>query len=348
MSKLVQKDLSETRLPKPITEDDSKYFKIISWNVNGMNALTKKEGALSTYVEAEDPDVIVFQETKFSAAKTPKAGFLGAKYPCEYWSSASKNGYSGTGLISKTKPISVTMGIGIPEHDDEGRVITAEYEHFYLICNYVPNAGQKLERLSYRTTEWDPAMLKYLQKLEEKKPIIWTGDLNVAHQDIDIHSPKTNQKTAGFTPAERKNFTNLLSKGFIDTYRHQHPNKQSFSYWGYRGDCKKNNKGWRLDYFIVSQSLLPMVGKSFIRAYTQGSDHCPIGLLVAKTKDQDMKAALEVETDDEAAKDDSSSKSKAKTPQKRKEPESKKKAPPKKKKKVSEEAELPSEDDDDV
>jgi len=264
-----------------------------------MNALTGKSGALEDYVAAEDPDVIVFQETKFSTKKLPASPFLGSNYPHEYWNCAQKNGYSGTALISKTKPIKVTMGIGESKHDDEGRVITAEYENFYLICNYVPNAGMKLDRLDYRTKEWDPALLKYLKKLEETKPIIWTGDLNVAHQDIDIHSPKTNQKTAGFTPAERKNFTNLLGKGFVDTYRQQHPDKQAFTYWGYRGNCKQRNAGWRLDYFIVSESLLPMVGKSFIRPYTQGSDHCPIGLLVAREKGQDMKPALEAETDDE-------------------------------------------------
>jgi len=284
---------------KPITKDDSRYFKIISWNVNGMSALLKKD-TLQSYVEAENPDVIVFQETKYSEKKTPGAGFLGSKYPHEYWNCCTaKNGYSGTGLISKTKPITLTKGIGIPEHDDEGRVITAEFEHFYLICNYVPNAGQKLDRLEYRTKEWDVALLNYLKKLEQKKPIIWTGDLNVAHEEIDIFRPKGNNKTAGFTPEERKGFTHLLSQGFIDTYRHQHPTKQTFSYWGYRGGLKAQNKGWRLDYFVVSQSLLPMVGKSFIRGYVNGSDHCPIGILMAREKGQDMSESLSAVSDDE-------------------------------------------------
>lgn len=266
----------------PVTDDDSKFMKLISWNLNGLNAVHKK-GHLVKYVRDEDPDVICFQETK-TQTSTAIAQLLGNDYPHEYWNhSATKLGYAGTATFSKVKPVSVTYGIGIAEHDGEGRVITTEFDRFYLVNTYIPNAGQKLERLGYRQ-EWNKDFLAYLKNLEQTKPVVWCGDLNVAHHDIDIANPKTNQKTAGFTKEERRDFGQLLESGFVDTFRHQNPDLQQFTYWSNRFNCRAKNLGWRLDYFVVSKDFLPECDKSFVRPNALGSDHCPIGLLVRKAE----------------------------------------------------------------
>jgi len=193
-----------------------------------------------------------------------------------------KNGYAGTAVFSKTEPISITYGLGIKQHDTEGRTITVEYDTFYLVNTYIPNSGAKLERLAYRTKEWDAALLAHLKKLEEKKPIIWTGDLNVAHDNIDLAKPDSNHKTAGFTNEERANFTKLLGSGFVDTYRQLYPKEQKYSFWTYKRNSRASNIGWRLDYFVVSSSFLPRVKDSFMRSLIMGSGHCPSGLIPTK------------------------------------------------------------------
>jgi len=183
--------------------------------------------------------------------------------------------------MSKIKPIAVTKGIGKDEHDLEGRVLTAEYENFYLITSYVPNSGQKLDKLDYRVESWDVDFHEYLQKLEKKKPIIWCGDLNVAHKEIDLRNPKTNKKTAGFTTAERDSFSKILDSGFVDSFRHFYPDKESaFTFWSYKGGARDKDVGWRLDYFIVSKGFMPAVVDTAIRTAILGSDHCPILLLL--------------------------------------------------------------------
>jgi len=255
------------------------HFKIISWNVNSIRACQKNKEAFTEYVKREQPDVICIQETKVNAASVPKNIAPGYK---EFWCHAEKNGYAGTAVFSKTEPISITYGLGIKEHDTEGRTITVEYDTFYLVNTYIPNSGAKLERLAYRTKEWDTALLAHLKKLEEKKPIIWTGDLNVAHDNIDLANPDTNHKTAGFTNEERANFTKLLGSGFVDTYRQMYPKEKKFSFWTYKRNSRQSNVGWRLDYFVVSSSFLPRVKDSFMRSLVMGSDHCPIGLLLTK------------------------------------------------------------------
>jgi len=264
----------------PITDDDSKFLKLISWNLNGLNSVHKK-GFLVKYVQEEKPDVICFQETK-TQTTTAIAKLLGSDYPYEYWNhSVSKLGYAGTATFSKIKPVNVTYGIGIEDHDGEGRVITTEFDRYFLVNTYIPNAGQKLERLDYRQ-QWNKDFLAYLKKLEQTKPVVWCGDLNVAHLDIDIANPKTNQKSAGFTKEERRDFTTLLESGFVDTFRQQNPDLQQFSYWSARFNCRAKNIGWRLDYFVVSKDFLPSCDKSFVRPEALGSDHCPIGLLIRK------------------------------------------------------------------
>jgi len=239
----------------------------------------KNKEAFTEYVKREQPDVICIQETKVNDSTKPTNIAPGYK---EYWYSAEKNGYAGTAVFSKTEPISITYGLGIKQHDTEGRTITVEYDTFYLVNTYIPNSGAKLERLAYRTKEWDAALLAHLKKLEEKKPIIWTGDLNVAHDNIDLAKPDSNHKTAGFTNEERANFTKLLGSGFVDTYRQLYPKEQKYSFWTYKRNSRASNIGWRLDYFVVSSSFLPRVKDSFMRSLVKGSDHCPIGLLLTK------------------------------------------------------------------
>ena len=196
----------------------------------------------------------------------------------QYWNYAEKKGYSGTALFSKKEPLKVTYGMGVEEHDHEGRVITAEYEDFYVVTVYVPNSQRELTRLDYRM-EWEEAFLKYLKKLEETKPLVYCGDLNVAHQEIDLKNPKTNRQNAGFTDQERKCFGRILENGFVDTFRHFYPDlKDAYSWWSYMGQARAKNVGWRIDYFVASEALKGRLADAGIHAQVMGSDHCPVEL----------------------------------------------------------------------
>ncbi|KAL5226245.1 hypothetical protein ABZP36_014510 [Zizania latifolia] len=269
--------------PPPLSKD-TKALKILSWNVNGLKALLKSRGfSVHQLSQREDFDILCLQETKMQEkdVEVIKESLLEG-YTNSFWTcSASKLGYSGTAIISRVKPLSVKYGLGIPDHDTEGRVVTVEFDDFYLLTAYVPNSGDGLRRLTYRVTEWDPCLGNYMKDLEKSKPVILTGDLNCAHQEIDIHDPAGNRRSAGFTNEERESFeTNFLSKGFIDTFRKQHPNVVAYSYWGYRHNARKTNKGWRLDYFLVSQSIADRVHDSYILPDVSASDHSPLGLIL--------------------------------------------------------------------
>ncbi|WCJ33402.1 DNA-(apurinic or apyrimidinic site) endonuclease chloroplastic [Euphorbia peplus] len=272
-----------TMRPPPLSED-TKFVKLLSWNVNGLRALLKLEGfSAIELAQRENFDVLCFQETKLQEkdVESIKQSLIDG-YGNSFWTcSNAKLGYSGTAIISRVKPLSVSYGLGIPDHDSEGRIVTAEFDSFYLICAYVPNSGDGLRRLSYRVTEWDLSLSNYMKELEKSKPVILTGDLNCAHQEIDIFNPAGNKRSAGFTEEERKSFTeNFLSRGFVDTFRKQHPNVVGYTYWGYRHGGRKTNKGWRLDYFLVSESIAGKVHDSYIVPDVMGSDHCPIGLVL--------------------------------------------------------------------
>ncbi|XP_074575927.1 DNA-(apurinic or apyrimidinic site) endonuclease, chloroplastic isoform X3 [Curcuma longa] len=264
--------------------NDIKYVKMISWNVNGLRALLKTDGSsVLQLAEKEDFDVLCLQETKMKENDVEKIkDCLVEGYNNSFWTcSVSKLGYSGTAIISRIKPISVKYGLGILDHDGEGRLVTVEFDTFYLICAYVPNSGDGLKRLNYRIKEWDPSLSKHMKELEQSKPVILTGDLNCAHQEIDIYDPAGNRRSAGFTKEERESFEmNFLSRGFVDTYRKQHPNAVGYTYWGYRHGGRKTNKGWRLDYFLVSESISDLAYDSYICPDVPGSDHCPIGLIL--------------------------------------------------------------------
>ncbi|MED6170495.1 hypothetical protein PIB30_116913 [Stylosanthes scabra] len=270
-----------TMRPPPLTQDTNS-LKLLSWNVNGLRALLKLEG-FSALAQREDFDVLCLQETKLQEKDIEqiKQRLLDG-YENSFWTcSVSKLGYSGTSIISRIKPLSVRYGLGISDHDGEGRLVTAEFDTFYLICGYVPNSGDGLRRLTYRVTEWDPSLSNYLKELEKSKPVVLTGDLNCAHEEIDIYNPAGNKRSAGFTDEERQSFaTNFLSKGFVDTFRRQHPGVVGYTYWGYRHGGRKTNKGWRLDYFLVSESIADKVHDSYIVPDVTGSDHCPIGLIL--------------------------------------------------------------------
>lgn len=246
--------------------------KYISWNVNGLRAVIKK-GFLE-YIEEQNPDIIGLQEIKLSE------GQLDLEIPGYnmYYNYAERKGYSGTAIFTKEKPINVTYGIGIEEHDNEGRVITAEFSEYYFVTVYTPNSKDKLLRLDYRMI-WEDEFLKYLKNLEKSKPVIVCGDLNVAHKEIDLKNPKTNTRNPGFTIEERNKFTNLLDSGFIDTFRYFYPDKEfAYSWWSYRGNARKNNTGWRIDYFCVSESLKNKITDAEIQSNIEGSDHCPVVL----------------------------------------------------------------------
>eukprot|EP01129_Flabellula_baltica_P010588 TRINITY_DN4495_c0_g1_i1.p2 TRINITY_DN4495_c0_g1~~TRINITY_DN4495_c0_g1_i1.p2 ORF type:complete len:308 (-),score=76.49 TRINITY_DN4495_c0_g1_i1:1164-2087(-) len=267
-------DVVDTDFSEPqVSEGD---IKLVSWNVASFNTIQKKSPSLADYIREEDPFLIFLNETKIDASKVKEnhiPGYHAYFFSCDY-----NAGYAGTGLFSKVEPIEVTYGIGIAEHDNEGRTITAEYDDFIIVGCYVPNSGAGLKRLDYRM-EWDVAFSEYLNKLKEKKPVILCGDLNVAHQEIDLKNPKTNKKTAGFTDQERNNFSEFLNTGFVDSYRMFHPDETDcYTFWSYRGGCRKRNTGWRLDYFICSQNLFDedRVTNSYIRKHVMGSDHCPI------------------------------------------------------------------------
>ncbi len=247
---------------------------MISWNVNGLRACVGK-GFLDVFKEL-DADIFCIQESKL------QAGQIDLDIPgyYQYWSYADKKGYSGTALFTKEEPLSVVYGLGIDVHDHEGRVITAEYEDYYVVTCYTPNSQNELARLPYRM-EWEDAFLSYLKKLEEKKPVIFCGDLNVAHREIDLKNPKTNRKNAGFTDEERGKFSELLSSGFIDTYRHFYPDTEgAYSWWSYRFKAREKNAGWRIDYFCVSESLRDRLVSASIHSEIMGSDHCPVELVI--------------------------------------------------------------------
>lgn len=248
--------------------------KLISWNVNGLRACVTK-GFLDFFNEI-DADVFCVQETKLQEGQIdlPTQGYY------QYWNYADKKGYSGTALFTKEKPLSVAYGIGIEEHDHEGRVITAEFDSFYAVTCYTPNSQNELRRLDYRMT-WEDAFLAYLQTLAAKKSVILCGDLNVAHTEIDLKNPKTNRKNAGFTNEERGKMTTLLSSGFTDTYRYFYPDREGvYSWWSYRFRAREKNAGWRIDYFITSQDLNEKLVSADIHTDVFGSDHCPVELVV--------------------------------------------------------------------
>jgi len=252
-------------------------LKVSSWNVDGLRACVKKGGA--AFLQHESPDVMCFQETKVSEKQVPAELKL-PEYPNQYWLSAKKDGYSGVALLSKEAPLSVKYGFDDGEHDDEGRVITAEYQTFYLVTAYVPNAGRKLITLDKRM-DWDPKFRKYLNDLDSKKPVIVCGDLNVAHKEIDLKNPKTNTKNAGFTKEEREGFSTLLDTGFTDMFRHFYPDeKDKYTFWTYMMNCRAKNVGWRLDYMLVSTRLVDNVTDCIHRDQVLGSDHCPVTLLL--------------------------------------------------------------------
>ena len=247
-------------------------MKIVSWNVNGIRACIKN--GFKESVKSINPDILCLQETKLS----DKFQLEMPELPIGTWNNAERKGYSGTAILSKQNPISSSIGIGIAEHDKEGRVITLEFGDFYLVNVYVPNSGRGLTRLDYRQ-EWDKDFLSYLKKLEKKKPVIACGDLNVAHKEIDLKNPKSNwNKTAGFTEKECKGMDNIINNGFIDTFRYFYPKEVRYSWWSYMFDARNKNIGWRIDYFIVSQSLKSRLKSAFILDKVLGSDHCPVGI----------------------------------------------------------------------
>ena len=247
-------------------------IKLVTWNVNGLRACLGK-GFLDFFNEM-GADAVCLHETKLQ----PHQIELDLPGYHIYWNSAEKKGYSGTALITKTEPLSVAYGLGIPEHDTEGRVITAEYEDFYLVCCYTPNAQNELARIDYRM-QWEDDFRAYLMELDRKKPVVLCGDLNVAHQEIDLKNPKSNRGNAGFSDQEREKMTALLGSGFADTFRALYPDRTgAYTWWSYRFNARKNNAGWRIDYFIVSERLLPRVKDQIIHADVTGSDHCPVEL----------------------------------------------------------------------
>lgn len=250
-------------------------MKLLSWNVNGLRAVLKK--GFEGFVRGHNPDILCLQETKAH----PHQVDITFSHDYEiFWNSAVRPGYSGTAIFTKEKPLNVTNGIGIPEHDNEGRVLTLEFPDFYLMNVYTPNAGDELKRLPYRV-EWDKAFLKYVKCLEQKKPIIFCGDLNVAHQEIDLARPDANRGNAGFTDEERKGFCNIIDAGFLDTFRFLYPDKaQQYSWWTYRAGARERNVGWRIDYFCLSPKLKDLIKDAFIRPEVMGSDHCPVGILL--------------------------------------------------------------------
>lgn len=249
-------------------------MKLISWNVNGLRACVQK--GFMDFFEEIDADIFCIQESKL------QEGQIDLSMPGyhQYWNYAEKKGYSGTAIFTKKEPVSVSYGIGIPEHDTEGRVITLEYEDFYIITCYTPNSQNELARLSYRM-KWEEDFLSYIKKLDAIKPVIFCGDLNVAHEEIDIKNPKTNRRNAGFTDEEREKMTILLNNGFTDTFRHFYPNAEGiYSWWSYRFKAREKNAGWRIDYFITSSRLDDKLIDAKIHTGIFGSDHCPVELTI--------------------------------------------------------------------
>ena len=249
-------------------------MRLVTWNVNGLRACLGK-GFLD-FAAAADADVICLQETKLQ----PHQIALELPGYQLYWNSAEKKGYSGTAVFTRVAPLEVAYGMGLDQHDHEGRLITAEFDGFYLVCCYTPNAQEGLARIDYRM-QWEDDLRDYLMELDRAKPVILCGDLNVAHQEIDLKNPRSNRGNAGFSDQEREKMTRLLSSGFTDTFRALYPDKAgAYTWWSYRFNARKNNAGWRIDYFIVSDRLLPRVEDQIIRSDVSGSDHCPVELLL--------------------------------------------------------------------
>ena len=246
-------------------------MKLISWNVNGFRAVLGK--GFADFFSNADADFFCIQETKMQPGE---ADFAPEGY-YSFWNSAQKKGYSGTAVFTRHEPISVSYGIGIPEHDTEGRAITLEYDNFYLLCVYTPNAQRELARLDYRMS-WEDALREYVSDLDKRKPVIYCGDLNVAHEEIDLKNPKTNHFSAGFSDEERGKFGELLRCGFKDTFRTLNPTLQKYSWWSSMYHAREKNVGWRIDYFVVSDRLMPQVKSAEILAEVMGSDHCPVSL----------------------------------------------------------------------
>jgi exodeoxyribonuclease III len=249
-------------------------MRLLSWNVNGIRAVMGK--GFGEFVTAEQPDILCLQETKASPDQVTLPLEMAGYHAC--WNAASKPGYSGVAILSRIEPLDVKHGFGIDEHDAEGRVLTAEYADFFLVNVYTPNSQDGLRRLPYRLV-WDETFRLYLGRLAERKPVIFCGDLNVAHQEIDIARPKANRFTAGFSDEERASFGKLLESGFVDTFRHLHPDQRdAYSWWSYRAGARAKNVGWRIDYFGVSRSLIDRVVSADILTHIHGSDHCPVGI----------------------------------------------------------------------
>ncbi len=246
-------------------------MKLVSWNVNGLRAAITK--GFYSWVENENADVICLQETKLSEGQLD----LEAQQYDKYFNYAEKKGYSGTAILSKKEALSVSYEIGVDIHDKEGRVITVEYPEFYLVCVYVPNSQKELLRLSYRRA-WNLALEDYICMLDKKKPVVMTGDLNVAHHPIDLKNPKSNEKNAGFSQEERSDFTRMLSKGFVDSFRYLHPDEVKYSWWSYMFHAREKNAGWRIDYFLVSERIKDKIKVADIETDVLGSDHCPVVL----------------------------------------------------------------------
>jgi exodeoxyribonuclease-3 len=247
-------------------------MKLISWNVNGLRAVLRKN--FLDYLAAEKPDVLCLQETKASPDQVEQ--LWPATYTT-YWNAAEKKGYSGTAIFTLTRPLAVTCGIGKADHDREGRVLTAEYADYFLVNVYVPNSQRELTRLEYRQ-RWDADFLKYLKKLERRKPVVFCGDLNVAHTELDLANPKANVGNHGFTPEERAGFGAFVRAGFVDTFREFEKTGGHYTWWSPMSGARARNVGWRIDYFLLSQALRPRLKNAFIRAEIQGSDHCPVGI----------------------------------------------------------------------
>ena len=247
-------------------------MKLISWNVNGLRSVLKKN--FLEWLETENADIVCLQETRCTPDDVEQL------WPAAYathWNVAEKRGYSGTAIFTRVPPLSVTRGIGIEEHDHEGRVLTAEFHDFHLVNVYTPNSQRELTRLAYRQ-KWDQDFLKYIKRLEKKKPVVFCGDLNVAHTEIDLANPKSNHKNHGFTPEERAGFSAILKAGYLDSFREFEKAGGHYTWWTPMGGARSRNVGWRIDYFVVSSSLRPRLQSAFIRSKVLGSDHCPVGI----------------------------------------------------------------------
>ncbi len=254
-------------------------MKIISWNVNGIRAVLKK--GFIDFIDEHNPDVLCIQETK---AHPEQVELELEQYPYKYWNSAEKKGYSGTGIFSKVEPMGVANDMDIQIHDTEGRVITCEFENYYLVTVYTPNSKRDLSRLDYRQNQWDVDFLKFVKSLEQDKPVIFCGDLNVAHTELDLANPQSNKTTksrpgnAGFTNEEREGFDNIINAGFVDTFREFHEGNGHYTWWSYMGGARARNVGWRIDYFCISPQLKSSMSNAYILPEVMGSDHCPVVL----------------------------------------------------------------------